>query len=95
LLSYLVCISLATKASSGAGPVAASTHLITDEAGAWNDLHARYQMDRIDHSTPYSTPSGVYTDGAEEFFSRMRRTEIGHHHHIAGAYPIRYAQEAA
>jgi hypothetical protein len=38
---------------------------------------------------------GVYTNGAEEFFSRMRRAEIGHHHHIAGPYLIRYAQEAA
>jgi hypothetical protein len=32
---------------------------------------------------------------AEEFFSRMRRAEIGHHHHIAGAYLIRYAQESS
>ena len=33
--------------------------------------------------------------GAEEYFSRMRRAEIGHRHHIAGAYLVRYAQEAA
>jgi hypothetical protein len=26
---------------------------------------------------------------AEEYFSRLRRAEIGIHHHIAGAYPIR------
>jgi hypothetical protein len=32
---------------------------------------------------------------AEEFFSRMRRAEIGHHHHIAGTYLLRYAQEAS
>ena len=25
----------------------------------------------------------------------MRRAEIGHHHHIAGKYLIRYAQESA
>jgi ISXO2-like transposase domain len=31
---------------------------------------------------------------AEEFFSRMRRAEIGHHHHIAGPYLLRHAQEA-
>ena len=24
----------------------------------------------------------------------MRRTEIGHHHHVAGPYLIRYAQES-
>jgi hypothetical protein len=25
----------------------------------------------------------------------MRRAEIGHHHHIAGTYLLRYAQEAS
>jgi hypothetical protein len=25
----------------------------------------------------------------------MRRAEIGHHHHLAGAYLLRYAQEAS
>jgi transposase-like protein len=78
-----------------AGRVAPSTRLMTDEASSWNDLHARYEMQRIDHGAAYSTPGGVYTNGAEEFFSRMRRAEIGHHHHIAGAYLVRYAQEAA
>lgn len=58
-------------------------------------LQARYEMKRIDHQSLYSTTTGTYTNGAEEFFSRMRRAEIGHHHHIAGAYLVRYAQEAA
>jgi hypothetical protein len=56
-------------------------------------------MQRIDHQTAYSDRGvcGVYSNsnGAEEFCSRMRRAEIGHHHHIAGAYLVRYAQEAA
>ena len=73
---------------------AASTRLIADEAGSWNDLHARFAMDRIDHGEAYSLPGGVYTNGAEEFFSRMRRAEIGHHHHVAGPYLVRYAQES-
>jgi hypothetical protein len=75
--------------------VARETRLMADEAKSWNDLHARYQMDRIDHGQSYSLPGGIYTNGAEEFFSRLRRAEIGHHHHIAGAYLVRYAQEAA
>jgi ISXO2-like transposase domain len=33
--------------------------------------------------------------GAEGFFSRLRRGEIGHHHHVAGPYLVRYAQESA
>jgi hypothetical protein len=75
--------------------VAPSTRLMADEAGSWNDLHSRFDVSRIDHSQMYSAEAGVYTNGAEEFFSRMRRAEIGHHHHVAGAYLIRYAQESA
>jgi transposase-like protein len=77
-----------------ASRVSQDTRLVADEAGSWNDLHARFEVDRIDHSRAYSM-GGVYSNGAEEFFSRMRRAEIGHHHHIAGAYLVRYAQEAA
>jgi hypothetical protein len=39
--------------------------------------------------------NGACTNLAEEFFSRMRRAEQGHHHHIAGSYLLRYAQEAS
>jgi transposase-like protein len=77
------------------GRVSSDTRLIADEAGSWNDLHARYKMERIDHGASYSLPGGVYTNGAEGFFSRLRRGEIGHYHHVAGAYLVRYAQESA
>ena len=77
------------------GRVSRDTRLIADEASSWNDLHARYNMARIDHGASYSLPGGVYTNGAEGFFSRLRRAEIGHHHHVAGAYLVRYAQESA
>jgi transposase-like protein len=70
------------------------TELMADESNAWNDLHGRYAVRRINHQEAYSL-AGACTNGAEEFFSRMRRAEIGHHHHIAGAYLIRYAQEAS
>lgn len=75
--------------------VARGTRLMADEAGSWNDLHAKFEMARIDHGSAYSLPGGVYTNGAEEFFSRLRRAEIGHHHHVAGNYLVRYAQESA
>ena len=32
---------------------------------------------------------------AEEYFSRLRRAEIGIHHHITGSYLRRYAQESS
>ena len=78
-----------------ASRVIKGSRLMADEAASWNDLHGKYAMERIDHGSVYSLPGGVYTNGAEGFFSRIRRAEIGHHHHVAGAYLIRYAQESA
>ncbi len=75
--------------------VAPQTKLYADEAGSWNELHAPFTIYRINHQEAYSLPGGVYTNNAELFFSRMRRTEIGHHHHLAGPYLIRFAQEAS
>ena len=72
-----------------------ASKMMADEATSWNALHSGFDLSRIDHGQLYSTESGIYTNGAEEFFSRMRRAEIGHHHHIAGKYLIRYAQESA
>jgi hypothetical protein len=46
------------------------------------------------HLEAYSA-DGACTNWAELFYSRMRRAEIGHHHHVAGQYLIRYAQEMA
>jgi hypothetical protein len=46
------------------------------------------------HQDGYSI-DGACTNGAESYFSRLRRGEFGHHHHIAGPYLVRYAQEAA
>ena len=70
------------------------TTIQADDATSWDDLYARFPMKRINHEEAYSH-DGACTNGAEEFFSRMRRGEIGHHHHIAGCYLARYAQESA
>jgi transposase-like protein len=74
--------------------IAPGTIVNADESPNWNDLHARFEMKRINHEEAYSL-DGACTNWAEEFFSRMRRAEIGHHHHIAGSYLLRYAQEAS
>ena len=74
--------------------VAAGTVVHADEAGGWNDLHARFEMVRINHQEAYSA-EGACTNVAESFFSRLRRAEIGHHHHVSGPYLVRFAQEAA
>src|SRR5262245_9984207 len=74
--------------------VAKGTVLHADEAPSWNDLHGRFEMKRIDHQVAYSL-DGACTNQAESYFSRLRRGEMGHHHHISGPYLLRYAQESA
>ncbi len=74
--------------------IARGTVVHADESPAWNPLHARFAMQRINHQDGYSV-DGACTNGAESYFSRLRRGELGHHHHIAGPYLVRYAQEAA
>ncbi len=74
--------------------VAKGTTINADEAGSWDTLHDRFEVKRINHEEAYSM-DGACTNWAEEFFSRMRRAEIGIHHHIAGAYLLRYAQESS
>jgi hypothetical protein len=76
-----------------AARIAKGTVLHADDSSAWDALHARYEMKRINHQEAYSLDSAC-TNAAEEFFSRMRRAEIGHHHHISGVYLLRYAQES-
>jgi len=72
----------------------ADTVVNADEAPSWNDLHGRYEMKRINHQEAYSL-DGACTNMAESYFSRLRRAEMGHHHHVAGPYLLRYAQESA
>jgi len=74
--------------------VAKGTVLHADEAGSWDNLHERFEVKRINHQEAYSL-DGACTNWAEEYFSRLRRAEIGIHHHIAGSYLLRYAQESS
>ena len=74
--------------------VAKGTVLNADEASAWNGLHERFEVKRINHQETCSL-DGACTNWAEEYFSRLRRAEIGIHHHSAGAFLLRYAQESS
>ena len=65
-----------------------------DDATSWNKLHDRFLTKRIDHSACYSDGEAC-TNQAESFFSRLRRAEIGTHHHFAGRYLACYANEMA
>lgn len=70
------------------------TTVFADEATAWDALHTKYLTKRINHSKSYSE-NGACTNQAESFFSRLRRAEVGTHHHIAGDYLSAYAAEMA
>jgi hypothetical protein len=74
--------------------IAKGTGVHADEAGSWDNLHERFEVKRINHQEAYSL-DGACTNWAEEYFSRLRRAEVGIHHHIAGAYLLRYAQESS
>jgi transposase-like protein len=74
--------------------VAPGSIVHADEAPGWDRLHAYYEMHRINHSVSYSK-DGACTNWTESYFSRMRRAELGQHHHISGKYLISYAYEMA
>ncbi|MET0183619.1 MAG: IS1595 family transposase, partial [Caulobacterales bacterium] len=65
-----------------------------DEASVWDVLHARFDMRRINHSVAFSD-DGACTNQAESFFSRIRRSELGVHHHFSPLYLHQYAGEMA
>jgi transposase-like protein len=73
--------------------VAPGSVIYADDASGWNALHAKYLTKRVNHSECYSDGEAC-TNQAESFFSRIRRAEIGVHHHFAG-YLSSYAGEMA
>jgi transposase-like protein len=74
--------------------VAMGSIIHADEAGGWDRLHAYYDVMRINHSVAFSL-DGACTNQAESYFSRLRRAELGQHHHISGKYLAAYAVEMA
>jgi len=80
-------------AAARANVVAGST-IHADEASHWDKLAAHFPIKRINHQHAYSK-DGACTNMAESFFSRMRRSEFGIHHHIAGKHLAAYATELA
>ena len=80
--------------STIADRVSPGSTVFADEATHWDALHSLYITKRINHQASYSD-DGACTNQAESFFSRLRRAEIGTHHHISGKYLSAYASEMA
>lgn len=92
-------VTFVVKAEAGAvrqvaARVAPGSIIHADEATHWDALHSLFVAKRINHEWAYSD-EGACTNKAESFFSRLRRAEIGTHHHIAGPYLSAYAGEMA
>jgi hypothetical protein len=74
--------------------VAPGSTVYADEAAHWDALHARFDAKRINHGFAFSD-DGACTNQVESYFSRLRRAELGQHHHISGPYLRFYAGEMA
>ena len=68
--------------------------IYADEGSGWDALHAGWDARRVNHSVAFMD-EGVCTNQAESYFSRLRRAEVGTHHHIAGPHLFQYAGEMA
>jgi transposase-like protein len=90
----MVCDSEADAVPAIPAKIANGATVHADEASNWDALHARFAMRRINHSVAFSD-EGACTNQAESYFSRLRRAEIGTHHHISGKYLQAYANEMA
>lgn len=75
--------------------IAPGTTVAADEARHWDQLTARFPIERVDHSKAYRGPLGENTNQVESFFSRVRRSEHGIHHHISGPHLQAYVTELA
>ena len=74
--------------------VAPAATLYADEAPGWDALHLTHDLKRVNHSVNF-VDGEASTNQAESYFSRLRRAEIGIHHHVSGRHLISYAREMA
>jgi hypothetical protein len=74
--------------------VAAGTTIYADDGPHWQSLRPGFKVRIVEHKSAYFW-DGAHTNGAEGYFSRLRRAEQGQHHHIAGRYLDAYATECA
>jgi len=75
--------------------IAPGTVISTDESDAYDLLHARFAMRRVNHQVEYRAEDGTTNNQAESYFSRFRRMEIGQTHKFGIRYLANYANEAA
>jgi transposase-like protein len=67
----------------------------TDEANAYDDLHAHYDMYRVNHQIEYRSLDGACNNQSESYNARFRRMQYGQCHRIGTLYLSNYANEIA
>ena len=70
--------------------------IVTDEYGAYHGLKAKgYDHDSVNHGAEQWTKGDVHTNGIEGFWSQMKRSIDGTHHHVSKKHLQKYADEYA
>lgn len=73
---------------------AADTKVVTDEYSAYRPLKkAGFDHEKINHSKEEWARGDVHTNSIEGFWSQMKRSIDGTHHHVARKYLQAYANE--
>ena len=95
-LTY-VLLSTSSRAPDMAkrASVEKGTEIHTDESPAYDDLHAKYKMKRVNHSVEYHSEAGACSNQAESYFARFRRFQEGQIHKMGNLYILNYANEMA
>lgn len=75
--------------------IAPGTTISADESDAYNLLHVRFPVCRVNHQQEYCAADGTTDNQAESYIARFRRMQIGQHHHFGLANLANYANEAA
>jgi hypothetical protein len=90
----IVSASESASIATIAERVDASAIVHADEAARRDKLHAIFLTKRVNREWAYSRDEAC-TNQAESFFSRIRRSQIGIHHHLSGPCLAAYSREMA
>jgi transposase-like protein len=69
--------------------------ICADESNAYDPLHGKFIVKRVNHSLEYRADDGTTNNYAESFFSRFRRMQHGQMHKFSNRYLDNYVNEAA
>ena len=75
--------------------ISPGSHVVADMIAHWDLLDPMFSTGRIDHSEAYSLRHGIHINGAESYFSRMRRMIRGQHLRVSPTYLNGYTAHAA